>query len=154
MTQFNKGTFAQRFAAMGDEAEGVFEEVHRSGFVRYGLNRPPIQMGGLDPFIRYTPDYLTSRVLVEVQGFGADQTIKIKHDKWAALQQWSMLHQVELFLWDTRNKRFGYVPLPHLHHLIEAAETRHFDEGNPYYALPSSVIPCEWVDHPAPVKGT
>ena len=78
---FKDGTWAQRFGALGDEAEQVFERVARYGWVRYGLNRPPLQMHRLPARIRYTPDYLMSNKFIEVQGLGRDQKLKLKLDK-------------------------------------------------------------------------
>ena len=91
---FSDRSFNQRFYEMGDLAEGRFEDWSEHNFVRYGLNRPPLAMWKLPPRVRYTPDYLTSHNLVEVQGFGKKQIIHMKPDKWEALLWWdlSLIH--------------------------------------------------------------
>lgn len=147
---FKDRGWGNRFNQMGDEAEGVFEAVYPQGWARYGLNRPPIQMGKLPPKIRYTPDYVTSKGLIEVQGFGRDQTFKLKDDKYDALNQWHLDFRVDLFVWDTTNKRYGYV---RLHDFMEAWEEHGwrdaFDDGrNPYMAIKAEHLPVEhWVDY-------
>jgi hypothetical protein len=135
---------------MGDEAEGIFEAVYPQGWVRSGLDRPPISMSMLPPKIRYTPDYLTSKGYIEVQGFGRDQTIKLKKDKYDALEAWNLDFRADLFVWDTTNKRYGFV---RLHDFMEAWEQHGtegaFDDGrNPYLALAAEHLPVdEWKDH-------
>lgn len=146
---FKDGGFAQRYEQMGDQAEAVFEEHYRQGWVRFGLNRPPLQMGALPPKIRYTPDYLTSKGLVEVQGFGRDQVAKFKRDKIEALLSWHRDFRVDFFLWDSTNRRYGWVRLPQLvtdfrkHHVLQ------FPEGTEYFAVPAGELPMSagWVPH-------
>jgi len=87
-SQFADQSFNKRLNNMGDLAEGVFEEWCGTNFARYGLNRPPIAMWKLPAKIRYTPDYITSDYLVEVQGFGRKQVVHMKLDKWDALLWW------------------------------------------------------------------
>src|SRR6266498_2550714 len=95
---FRDQDWQARYQGMGDLAEGAFEEVHQYGFVRWGLDRPPIQVHKLPKRIRFAPDYLTTHSFVEVQGFGKDQVIKLKLDKYDALRWWNVLHPVDLFL--------------------------------------------------------
>ena len=147
---FSSQSFSKRFSKMGDEAEGIFEAVYPQGWARYGLNRPPIQLKNVPPKIRYTPDYITGKGLVEVQGFGRDQTFKLKIDKWQALIDWHNDFRVDLFVWDTTNKRYGYVRL----HDLGVALDEHgwddaFDNGaNPYVAIKADQIPVdEWVEY-------
>lgn len=147
---FKDRKWGNRFNAMGDEAEGVFEATYPQGFARYGINRPPIQLAKVPAFVRYTPDYLTSKGLVEVQGFGRDQTFKLKDDKYEALRHWHSIFRVDIFVWDSANKRYGFV---RLHDFIEAWEEHgwsdSFDEGrNPYMALKAEHLPVEhWVPY-------
>lgn len=129
---------------MGDEAEGVFELVYPEGFARYGLNRPPINLTNVPPKIRYTPDYLTGKGLVEVQGFGNDQTLKLKLDKLAALDEWHGDFRVDLFVWDSKNKRCGFVRMGDLHDALDAhGVMREFPEGKAYVALRAERIPVD-----------
>ena len=143
---FKDRSFEERVAAggMGDEAEGVFERVFTKGFARYGLNRPPIQMAKVPARLRYTPDYITTNRLVEVQGFGRDQVFKLKIDKWQALHWWNGVHPVDLFVWDTTNRRWGFITLKDVDLLIEeAGEIRHFPEGKSYMAIPGDTL-MDW----------
>lgn len=147
---FKDRAWGNRFAAMGDEAEGVFEAVYPQGWARYGINRPPINLSKVPAFVRYTPDYLTAKGLVEVQGFGRDQTFKLKDDKYEALRAWQLEFRVDIFVWDTTNKRYGYV---RLNDFMEAWEEHGwadaFDDGrNPYMALKAEHLPVEhWVPY-------
>lgn len=143
---FRHQTFARRFDVMGDEAEGVFEETYQEGWVRFGLNRPPINLANVPRFIRHAPDYLTSKGLVEVQGFGRDQTFKLKHEKLFALQDWHAKFRVDLFVWDSHNKRYGWLRLNDLcAELDDIAEFAQFPEGKPYLAIMADRLPViEW----------
>lgn len=140
----------QRFTHLGDEAEGIFEQVYPQGKAKYGLSRPPVGLKNVPAFVRYTPDYLTAKGLVEVQGFGRDQTFKLKEDKYDALNQWHRIFRVDLFVWDTTNKRHGFV---RLHDFMEAWEAHGwwdaFDDGkNPYMALKAEHLPVDaWVSY-------
>jgi hypothetical protein len=140
---FKDKSWNARFAAMGDEAEQKFEAVmhaRKRGFVRTGLNRPPLRMSMLPPFVRYTPDYLTSKCYVEVQGLGEDQLFKMKVDKWDALESWHTEFPVELFVWDSYHERHTQLTLPRLRRMLSTAEVGMFHEGKKYYALEADKI--------------
>lgn len=137
---FKDKAWSARFAAMGDEAEGVFEQVLTDahvGFARYGLNRPPLRMGMIPARIRYTPDYLMSAKLVEVQGVGQDGIVKLKLDKWGALHWWNDVHPVELFIWDSHHQRYGFIQLLHLDEMVADGHVSldRFPEGKTYFAF-------------------
>lgn len=139
---FKDRNWHDRFAALGDEAEGIFEQVYTLAWDRYGLERPRTPMHGLVPFIRYTPDYITFHGPVEVQGFGRDQTIKIKRDKMEALEAWNAIQPTRLFLWDTTNNRWTIGPITDLtrfHPGWNAPAIRQFPEGKKYYAFDASL---------------
>jgi hypothetical protein len=142
MTQFHEGNFDKRVGTMGDEAEGVFEEVCHVNWVRYGLNRPPLKMSMLDERVRYTPDYLTSAAFVEVQGFGRDQTLKLKVSKMSALAWWNVPHPVELFVWDSTNKRHAQFPLAEVQAWFDNLRTvlDRFHDSGAYFAVPAEVV--------------
>ena len=147
---FNERHWAKRFEQMGDEAEGIFESVYPQGFVKTGLCRPPILMSALPPMIRHMPDYLTSKGWVEVQGFGRDQLGKFKVDKLASLHEWHQTFRVDFFLWDSKNRRHGWLRLPDLQQAIaaEAGELRAYHDGPSYWAIPLDDLPVvEWVLH-------
>lgn len=130
---------------MGDEAETVFETVADTlglRYVRYGLNRPPLQVGALPQRIRYTPDYLTTKAFVEVQGYGRDQELKLKVEKWMALHHWHSILPVELFVWDRTHQRWAFVTLPQLDVLLvdgDAAISK-FPEGKTYLSFNGSEV--------------
>jgi len=147
---FKDQDFAKRFDAMGDEAEAAFERyaenVLRKKFVRYGLNRPPLQMATLPARVRYTPDYLMSKCFVEVQGLGRDQTFKLKRDKLGSLLWWNDLRHgdfdgVMFYVWDSHNKRECFLPLLTVDDVIgQEAELAAFPEGKSYFAVPADAI--------------
>jgi hypothetical protein len=144
METFRLKTFDERIKTMGDIAEQKFEEHAAVQFVRYGLNRPKINMAHLPPEIRHTPDYLTTQGLVEVQGLGKDQILKVKHEKLEALQWWSKVHPLYLFIYDSYRERTYMMPFKELNKKCIMSETNYFPEGKPYYAMPSSLI---WADN-------
>jgi hypothetical protein len=100
---FSDKNWEQRETVLGDPAEHAFETFAKNTnlrIVRYGLNRPPINMFRVPVQIRYTPDYLTDHGLVEVQGCGTDETFKFKHDKLWAISQWKKMDDMWWFLWN------------------------------------------------------
>ena len=137
MTAFRDQTWDQRYQKLGDQAETQFEKWIKTGYVRTGLDRPPLQLHKLPTRIRYTPDYLTSKCYYEVQGFGRDQTFKLKLDKWSCLQWWNDLHPVRFFIYDSHHDRTGDVSLQAVNALLNSgqSELRSFAEGKPYFAF-------------------
>lgn len=108
---FKNQKWDQRIETLGDPAETAFQEWADNLFypyVRYGLNRPPIDMRLTPVKIRYTPDYLTNFGLVEVQGCGRDGLFKFKHEKLDALREWQQDCPVSLWLWN-QPKNEGYL---------------------------------------------
>lgn len=136
MTQFRNQPWNQRFKQMGDEAENIFEHVASTelgiGYARYGLARPPLNVAQLPPFIRYTPDYITSSYLVEVQGSGRDEIVKLKQDKLEALHLWAAVFPVKIFLWDRENGRWTLQEVGAFDTLC-ATSAGFFDETKPWY---------------------
>jgi hypothetical protein len=113
-TAFSQMTWQLREKTLGDPAEQAFREwADPLGYVtiRYGLDRPPLQVGKLPPFIRYAPDFLSTECFFEVQGCGKDQTFKFKHDKLWALHEWHQHHNVRLWLWNQTIDRNVNLPL-------------------------------------------
>jgi len=135
--------FGVRIQTMGDIAERKFEEESAVKWVRYGLCRPPINMAMLPPQLRYTPDYLTSQGLIEVQGLGQDQILKVKHDKLEALRWWNRVHPVFMFIYDSHKDRYSMLSLKDLTKRCKLSDTQEFPEGKPYFAVKSSLI---WED--------
>lgn len=137
---FKDGGWAQRFGALGDEAEGVFEgvcaDVLDLNFVRIGLSRPPLQVHKLPARERYRPDYLMSSKYVEVQGLGRDQKVKMKWDKLMSLHFWDSIYPVEMFLWDSHHRRWCFVNLAQFDALLAShGKLGMFQEGKSYIEL-------------------
>lgn len=147
---FKDREWSARFSELGDEGEAQFEdycaEVLKVNFVRYGLNRPPLQLSSIPARIRYTPDFLLSRSLVEVQGLGRDQQFKLKMDKWGALHHWNDIRTpdftgVKVFVWDSHKKRACMIPLLDLDRVIgEQGALATFPEGKPYFSVAADAI--------------
>jgi hypothetical protein len=145
VTDFKDRPFEQRIAQMGDAAERKFEEWCASqgrGFVRYGLNRPPIHVPSIPHRLRYTPDYLTAEGLVECQGLGRKQVFMLKVEKFSCLNFWASIHPVFIFVWDSHKKRHTQIPLDRIRELIDSgiAELDHFPEGKAFFAIPADAI--------------
>ena len=154
---FKDQPFARRFDAMGDAAEQVFEQTYPLGWARYGLNRPPINLATVPPIVRYTPDYITSKGLVECQGFGRDQTYKMKQGKWEALLTWNLMFRTDLFVWDSFNRRYGFVRLSDLSDVLSSGRIpiRQFPEGTAYWAVVVDQLPVvEWLTHEDQDRGS
>jgi len=135
--------FGVRLQTMGDIAERKFEEGSAVKWVRYGLCRPSINMSALPPELRYTPDYLTAQGLIEVQGLGQDQILKVKYEKLEALRWWSKIHPVFMFVYDSHKDRCSLISLKDLTKRCKLSDTDEFPEGKPYFAIKSSLI---WED--------
>jgi hypothetical protein len=168
--QFKDKPFKQRFAKMGDLAEGVFKKwaaTNDVSYVEYGMSRPPFDhFMRLSPFIRYTPDFLceaqgktfrhlidergkpTRHFLVEIKGCGRDQLVKLKIDNIQELLRWQAVcgRPVILFVYDSANKAVSNnLTIDRLHEMAPELEVGHFHDGGPpkpYYNLPARVL--EW----------
>lgn len=127
---------------MGDEAESVFEQTIGKRFIRFGLNRPDIDVRRIPARLRYTPDYLTAPAFYEVQGCGADETIKLKLDKWQALHYWNDVHPVRLFFWNNKQEQFVDLTLDDVTTALNRSDValNRFREGKAYFAIPWSVL--------------
>lgn len=134
---FKDLSFEQRMSKMGDAAEKVFEDTFDHGWVRFGLNRPPLNVAALPLRIRYMPDYLTTKGFVECQGFGRDQLLKIKREKLDCLSYWNTLHPVDYFIWDSSKKRHKFMPLAQIVTMIDLglAGLDWFPEAKAYFSF-------------------
>lgn len=151
MTQpYRDRSFAQRFSAMGDEAESVWLEVKPLGpTTRFGFRRPEgIKFGSIPPLFRHAPDFITSLYLVEVMGLGRDGILKsVKVDKYEALKSWNdfskrgLLLGVVLFLWNSSEKQYLILPWTILVDEVQYSKRKHggplafSNDGNEYYPL-------------------
>lgn len=131
---------------MGDEAEQMFETVSAEtnfGIHRSGLNRPNFNMSRLPIMVRYTPDYLTEDSYVEVQGFGKDRLVKIKKEKLVALHMWDEVFPTEMFLWDSVDRRWGFIAVPWFtSHEPEMHGI--YPEGKGWVAWAADSLPIKW----------
>lgn len=135
MSQFHRQSFQNRFQAMGDEAEGAFDEVFPKNH-KLGLNRPPFTMTKMTVEMRYTPDRMDATAFVEVMGVGRDRLLKMKTEKFDALFTWTMLGPVDLFVWDSHKRNWYRAPIKQW--FLAAAghgSVGSFDEGKQYIAL-------------------
>ena len=111
---FKDQNWEERIETLGDPAENAFRKYAAQGgiaCVKYGLDRPPLDLSRTPSYIRYTPDFLTNNGLVEVQGCGRDQCFKFKHDKLRALLQWQRHHHVDMWLWNEPLDDWRQIPL-------------------------------------------
>ena len=140
---FHQQSFSARFAAMGDQAEAIFDLVHPKSH-ELGLNRPPFGMAGMSAVMRYTPDRMRRDAFVEVMGFGRGQALKVKDEKFEALQSWSTIGPVELFIYDSHNHRYWEGPLDEWLLAYQGAERGEYeDNGKTYVTLPAAMFPFE-----------
>jgi hypothetical protein len=139
---FRDQPFAERYRRLGDEAEGVFESVFPRRFARYGLDRPAINLDFVPPFVRYSPDYITTDGFVEVQGMGRDRQFKLKNDKLDALCHWNRHLATVMFVWDSDARRYGTCGLPALYcAMLGQGVAGCFDYAKPYRALHVDALP-------------
>lgn len=147
---YHQQDFSQRYGRLGDESEAKFVEVTPFKVERYGLERPSINMAKLPPFIRYTPDYLQHNRLVECMGIGRDGVLKLKVEKLFALNQWDLVHPVDLFVWDSAAKRWTQQPLHEVQKACMAhAEVKQFPEGKPAWFLDTRRLVWDWTPYAA-----
>lgn len=148
MTQFKDKTWTERYRKMGDEAEGVYEDwatIQGTKWARYGLNRPDFNVAKLPIKLRYTPDYITAKSLVEVQGFGKDQKIKLKEEKLLALMEWHKEHPTCLWLYNNVTCQCVTVSVPDMFVASLSAVSKSFPEGKPYYEWDADFF-AGWTD--------
>lgn len=150
MTQeYRNQSFSQRFATLGDTAEGVYLAVTPLGnTTRFGFRRPKgVKFSQIPEFFRHMPDFITPTYLVEVVGLGRDGILKsIKTTKYEALKFWNKtakeggLLGVVLFIWNSSEKEFlilgwkdvvAEVAYSKRKHGVQAFES----DGNTFYRL-------------------
>jgi hypothetical protein len=142
--------YSQRARSHGrQEAELAFEQNWPMAWDQYGLNDARSQMIDMPAFVRHTPDYLTSRQLVEVMGCGRDGIWKPKIAKVAALTEWQEKWTLKWFLYQSNPRRFAVVDHNWIKDKvldgIDAGNIQMFPEGNKYVPLKvSEVDPTLW----------
>lgn len=128
---------------MGDEAERIFELTYPQNWDRFGLDRATINLAKVPEVIRFSPDYITAKGFVEVQGFGRDQKFKLKDAKLQALAWWHDSFRTDLFVWDSHNGRYGWLRFDDIFWALRDGGTADaFDGGrNPYRWLKADDLP-------------
>jgi hypothetical protein len=142
---FSDRSWQERETILGDPAEHRFRVWAAEQYVPYtdyGLRRPQVPVYKLPAFIRYTPDFLLGDALVEVQGCGRDQIVKLKHDKLAALSDWDKQFPVYVWLWNQTLDQIGVTNMDTVFDLtLESARTGDlrvdglFDGDKPYASI-------------------
>lgn len=145
LVSYKDETWNQRFQRLGDQAEQAFEEyasTNNISYIRWGLDRPKLNVKKLPERIRYTPDYLCEEYYVECIGLGRDQTAKLAIYKWNCLQWHNTTHPVMLFIWDSYKKRGKLVPLSDVNVLIDKGLVTlgSFPEEKAYWGLPAAEL--------------
>lgn len=147
MSAFHKQSFASRFGTMGDTAERIFDEIVGGKAHELGLCRPPFGMQKMTAAMRYTPDRLTGEQFVECMGIGRDGILKIKDEKIEALQLWSTLGPLDLFVYDQARHKYCWEPFVDWRNVIDkCANSATFPEGKTYRALHRDDFPGRFVD--------
>ena len=143
---FHEGSYQQRFASMGDEAESQFE-AHNVQWARYGFNRPEgmTKFHHLPHVLRYTPDYIQADPvrLVEVVGMGRTP-LKFKMEKLAALQWWDGAGApVWIWIWSSTRQNYAELSFRDMMNLINKNDVPigSFHEGKKYFSISSKLLP-------------
>jgi len=129
-------------------SEIAFDAVFGDESARWGLDHPPFDLQKLPPFIRYTPDRIMGRMLVECKGVGKDAVLKVKIEQLEALRFWSHIHPVSIFVWDSFRKRWTMIELEALVaacHKNGALE-QFPDNHKPAWFVHTSFLEVEWTD--------
>jgi len=146
-SSFKDQNWEERVEVLGDPGENAFREYagrRGLGVVKYGLDRPPVDLGRTADFVRYTPDFLTDEGLVEVQGCGRDQLFKFKHAKLRALLSWQRHQHVNVWLWNQPLDDWRQVPVTQVAAMCRVKiggcqvfrEDGVFDGNKPYASVP------------------
>lgn len=147
LSSFHEQDWQHRETLLGDEAEGVFREV-AGDCVKYGLDRPPINLRHVPDFIRFTPDFLQASRAVEVVGMGQDGILKIKCNKMLALLKWNEHMPVFVFIWNSATQLYTLLPVTELwRRLLETGKIERFHEGNLAFFAPVDGLATGWGWH-------
>ena len=139
---FSDLNWNQRFESMGDETEGIFEEMYPEQYVRFGFNRPPFSIAKMPLQLRYAPDYIEGGIrFVECQGIGA-AGLKVKIEKLMALQHWDLMLPVHFFIWSRPKEMVTEFTLKELLKYAgqEKASLGAYTEGKPYLRFTPGVF--------------
>lgn len=135
---FHQQNFSARFGAMGDEAEAIYQQVLPVGkSIEFGWRRPPVTMRNMTNKIKNMPDfYAGAGYLVEAMGCGRDEILKLKTNKWQALQEWNEDQPLLLFAWNSALKEWLLLDFKGLDAAVElAGRVKQFHDGPTYYPI-------------------
>lgn len=145
-------TWDERYQVMGDTAEEAFTRVavrDRITMMRFGLNRPLLNVGQLPTFIRFMPDFLTQHTLVECKGVGRDSVLKIKLNQMDTLRQWNKYMPVEFFIYNSFINKYAFATYGEVSHASYVhGSVRDFPEGNAAYFIPLHGLEVSWHEMP------
>lgn len=141
--------FNQRFATMGDVAEGVYLAVSPLGnTTRFGFRRPKgMKFSSIPERYRHMPDFITATYLVEVMGLGRDGILKsMKESKYEALKWWNKVAKeggllgVVVFVWNSSKEQFITLAWSSIVEEVNYSKRKYgvqsFEsDGNTYYRL-------------------
>lgn len=153
MGAFHEQSFKDRWGRMGDAAESVFEDVYPQAWERLGWDRTHLQMGAWPPILRYIPDYMTSKGMVECMGCGKDGILKLKVEKLRAMREWDDIYRCDLFVWSSYQSTYGWVRVSDMDVAWQwQQEERQFHDGKTFLAIPLESLPVVggrdgWVWH-------
>jgi len=148
---FHKQSFQARFASMGDEAEGIYEQVLPIGnSIPFGWRRPKVSMKNMTNKISNMPDfYAGAGYLVECMGCGTDKLLKLKTNKWEALKGWNQDQDVMLFVWNSKLREWFLLDWEGMKRAYAAGKRVHgvkrFHDGPQYVAIPWAVLEAQAV---------
>lgn len=146
MSTFKERNWHSRMMTMGDTAENAFLAVCPNAH-RIGLNRPNFDVRGMIDTMRYSPDFMTSKGFYEVMGCASrgDSLLKVKLEKLSALQSWTCIGPVNLWIWDSSKKRYWDAPLEEwMKACYKYGDVAKFSDNNkPYFALHIHNFPVE-----------
>lgn len=159
---FHNQSFNNRLATMGDPAEEACDKVYEYKTHDLGLNRVwkngvGLYMVEMTAAMRYTPDRMVRDRNIECMGIGRDRTLKIKHEKIAALRCWEQVGPIDLFVFDKPNETYYQASIETWYNAcINHADEEAFHDGKTYYGLhekhfPSKARVVPDVEAPTPI---
>lgn len=140
MSGYASQEFGQRIGQMGDQAEGLFENLGLLGRAnRYGWNR--VATSAMPRNLANTPDYVTSTGdLVEVMGCTGTLFRAMKVDKWESMKAWNTFAEGRLsfFIFNSGRQTWVLLSYEKMKRLVGKARKRGikaFPDGNEYYEI-------------------
>jgi hypothetical protein len=128
-------------------SEIMFDKVFPKS-ARWGLDHPPFDVSSLPPLVRYAPDRIIAGRFVECKGVGKDCTLKVKLEQVYALQHWSTIMPVCVFIWNSHHKKWTVVDLDILVKACHqnGALNQFPDNNKPAWFIHTNFLEVEWTD--------